>query len=193
MTSVQETQTARQHPWVVILFAITGLIVSITVHVLTYFQLLSIGVFLLSSRIEWLWVGLTAFLLGWYMPTTNPRRQLIALFKWLLLALFALICYSAIGVRMYLTSEHPRKVESRYVIMKAGLVDKVISRQEYHRIASIENRFYIMYLNRAFSLVWVIMFLGVSVLGIQYIRDRRRPGTGSLSREKFVPWWYGNG
>lgn len=193
MSLVRDKQKSGRHPEIVILFAITGLVVSIAVHILTYFQLLSIGIFLLTSRAEWMWVGVVAFLLGWFMPSTNPRRQLRALFHWLIFACIALICYTIIGVRLYLISEHPRKVDSSYVMMRGGIVERTISRVEYHRIAKSENRTYIMYLNRAFSLVWVIMFSGVSVLGFDYISERRRTGENELSREKFVPWWYGGG
>ncbi len=193
MSSIQDKQKSGQHPWVVILFAIAGLMVSITVHILTYFQLLSLGIYLFASRVEWMWVGLVAFLLGWYMPTTHPRRQLQVLFRWLVLACFALLCYTVVGTGIYLTSEHPRKIDSRYVLMRSGILERNISRQEYHRISSAENRFYIMYLNRAFSLVWVIMFFGVSVLGVDYMKERRRTGVHNSSPEKFVPWWYGSG
>lgn len=177
--------------WLVVLFAVLGFLTSMVIHITAYYQMIPVEFFLLYCRVEWLGVALVAFLLGVWMPSTTPRRQLVILLRWAVVACIALPIYFAYCAYVFVVSPHPVKDEDRYVVRLRGHEVREIGRAEYHRLAEREQRFYTMYLNRAFSLVWVIMFFGMSLYGFGYLREQRRMGLQALSPEKYVPWWYG--
>jgi hypothetical protein len=182
-----------RYAWLVVFFAFLGFTTSLVIHIAAYFKLFPAELFLFYCRAEWVGVALVAFLLGIYMPTTHPRRQLLMLLRWMVVACGALFLYIVYCGGLYIVSEHPRKAEGHYALMRRNLVVRRLTRAEYMQRSTQERNFYMMSLNRAFSLVWVILFFGIGVYGVGYLRTIRRLGLYELSGEKYVPWWYVGG
>lgn len=180
-----------RYSWLVVLVAGLGFVTSLAIHIIAYFQYIDLDMFLLYCRLEWVGVAVVGLLLGFLMPSTRPRKQLMTLLRWMLLACCLMGSYFVYCGGLYLTSDHPRKRLHDYVVVHGAEVVRKIDRAEYHRLANKEHRFYIMYLNRAFSLMWVTMFFGTSLYGIRYLYDLRQQGLHDLSPDKYVPWWYG--
>jgi hypothetical protein len=189
----EKRASVPRYSWVVVLCSMLGFVTSVAIHVTAYFKLIPTEIFLLYCRIEWVWVGFLALLLGLFMPTTRPRRQLLMLLRWLVIGCIALFGYALFVISVYVRSEHPRRIDSRYVVQQGGETIRVIGQAEYQHLMREQHRFYYMYLNRGFSLVWVILFFGISLHGIGYLRAQRRLRAHDFSPEKYVPWWYGGG
>lgn len=181
-----------RYSWLVVLFAALGFTTSLAIHITAYFQYIDLDMFLFYCRAEWVGVALVALLLGILMPSPRPRRQAGLLARWMLLACSVMVCYLLAGIVFYVRSEHPRKRDRDYIVVRGRQIVREISKTEYRRLATAEHRAYTMYINRAFSLLWVILFFGTFTYGIGYLRALRRDGASDLSPEKYVPWWYGS-
>lgn len=180
----------RRYSWVVVFFAFLGFSTSLVIHIAAYFKLFPAELFLFYCRAEWVGVALVAYLLGVHMPTTQPRRQLLMLLQWLVVGCVALFVYLIYCVGLYIIEAHPTKLMGRYAMMHGTKVIRSLTRAEYIQQIARQENFYLMSLNRAFSLVWVILFFGIGLYGIGYLRSVRRLGVTELSPEKYVPWWY---
>ena len=171
--------------------AIFGLVTSLAIHITAYLRFIDMDFFLLYCRAEWMGVGLVALMLGWFMPSSTPRKQLLMLVKWLSLACIILSLYLGFGVFFYLKVPHPKKLDNGYAMMQGSERKRWISHETYQRLSSEEHRVYVMYINRAFSLMWVTLYFGISLNGLLYLRQLKQCGDAELSTEIFVPWWYG--
>jgi hypothetical protein len=183
----------RQYAWLVPALAILGFVISVIIHVMAYITQIPVEIFLFYCRAEWLGLGLVVYLLGVLMPSTTPRRQLLMMLKWMSAACVIMMFYLLYAGLIYISSDHPRKEPGRYYLVHGNRVVRTISEEAYEADAAAEHRFYFTHMNRAFSLISVVMYLGLSLYGMQYLRRGKRLGPEFASAKHSVPWWYAGG